>query len=288
MIGEMDCVYSVLDDRSGRRFHRRGHRGAEAAHAVPRACDQIGLSRAHRRDAGRDLSRSRRGPAGAARPHRARGGGPDRDGAVVQRSAQLHAHLRHLAARGDHSAAQRLRRRRRLVDPRALRRRAQADRRRRARHLSGRGTKSRLRRRARRRAGGAGGGRGAQRAQRLEKRLPATEMYLGLHLGEVFYGNIGSKERLDFTVVGPAVNEVSRIAAMCRSVDQPILISAAFAESCRRSAARVRLRRTLCAARRRPAAGTVHARSFRLSDYPGSAWGFQGCARTDCLIPARK
>jgi adenylate cyclase len=69
-------------------------------------------------------------------------------------------------------------------------------------------------------------------ARRSEKSLPSTEMYLGLHLGEVFYGNIGSKERLDFTVVGPAVNEVSRIAAMCRSVDQPILISSAFAESC--------------------------------------------------------
>ena len=54
-------------------------------------------------------------------------------------------------------------------------------------------------------------------------------MYLGLHVGEVFYGNIGSKERLDFTVIGPAVNEVSRIAAMCRSVDQPLLLSAAFA-----------------------------------------------------------
>ena len=61
--------------------------------------------------------------------------------------------------------------------------------------------------------------------------LPATEMYLGLHIGEVFYGNIGSKERLDFTVIGPAVNEVSRIAAMCRSVDQPVLLSAAFAAS---------------------------------------------------------
>jgi adenylate cyclase len=71
----------------------------------------------------------------------------------------------------------------------------------------------------------------ALNARRFEKGLPATEMYLGLHLGEVFYGNIGSKERLDFTVVGPAVNEVSRIAAMCRSVDQPILISAAFAAS---------------------------------------------------------
>ena len=67
--------------------------------------------------------------------------------------------------------------------------------------------------------------------RRLAEGLPATEMYLGLHLGVVFYGNIGSKERLDFTVVGPAVNEVSRIAAMCRSVDQPVLISSAFAES---------------------------------------------------------
>ncbi|HEY5203622.1 MAG TPA: adenylate/guanylate cyclase domain-containing protein, partial [Roseiarcus sp.] len=72
----------------------------------------------------------------------------------------------------------------------------------------------------------------ALNARRFEKGLPSTEMYLGLHLGEVFYGNIGSKERLDFTVVGPAVNEVSRIAAMCRSVDQPILLSSAFAESC--------------------------------------------------------
>ncbi|HEY1781956.1 MAG TPA: adenylate/guanylate cyclase domain-containing protein [Roseiarcus sp.] len=72
----------------------------------------------------------------------------------------------------------------------------------------------------------------ALNARRLKKDLPATEMYLGLHIGEVFYGNIGSKDRLDFTVVGPAVNEVSRIAAMCRSVDRPILISAAFAQSC--------------------------------------------------------
>ena len=45
----------------------------------------------------------------------------------------------------------------------------------------------------------------------------------------MFYGNIGSTERLDFTVVGPAVNEASRIAAMCRSVEQPVLVSEAFA-----------------------------------------------------------
>ncbi|MGH6991289.1 MAG: adenylate/guanylate cyclase domain-containing protein, partial [Stellaceae bacterium] len=65
--------------------------------------------------------------------------------------------------------------------------------------------------------------------RRLASDLPATDMYLGLHVGEVVYGNFGSRERLDFTVVGPAVNEVSRIAAMCRLVDQPILISSAFA-----------------------------------------------------------
>ncbi|HXX51027.1 MAG TPA: adenylate/guanylate cyclase domain-containing protein [Xanthobacteraceae bacterium] len=59
---------------------------------------------------------------------------------------------------------------------------------------------------------------------------PVTDMYLGLHVGEVFYGNVGSRERLDFTVLGPAVNEASRIAAMCRSVDQPVLMSSAFAD----------------------------------------------------------
>jgi adenylate cyclase len=66
--------------------------------------------------------------------------------------------------------------------------------------------------------------------RRSARGLPTTDMYLGLHVGEVLYGNVGSRERLDFTVVGPAVNEVSRIAAMCRSAEQPILVSAAFAE----------------------------------------------------------
>jgi adenylate cyclase len=66
--------------------------------------------------------------------------------------------------------------------------------------------------------------------RRVADGKPVTAMYLGLHIGEVFYGNIGSRERLDFTVVGPAVNEASRIAAMCRSVEQPILMSSAFAD----------------------------------------------------------
>ncbi|WP_134494597.1 adenylate/guanylate cyclase domain-containing protein [Microvirga pakistanensis] len=64
--------------------------------------------------------------------------------------------------------------------------------------------------------------------ERLAAGLPVTGAYLGLHIGAVFYGNIGSQDRLDFTVVGPAVNEVSRIAALCRSVERDVLVSSAF------------------------------------------------------------
>ena len=67
-------------------------------------------------------------------------------------------------------------------------------------------------------------------ASRREKGLPVADLYLGLHVGDVFYGNIGSPDRLDFTVVGPAVNEANRIASMCRSVDRHMLCSSAFAE----------------------------------------------------------
>ena len=56
-----------------------------------------------------------------------------------------------------------------------------------------------------------------------------TDVYLGLHMGDVFYGNIGSKDRLDFTVIGPAVNEVSRIVSLCRSLQRQVLMSASFA-----------------------------------------------------------
>ncbi|MDO8981989.1 MAG: adenylate/guanylate cyclase domain-containing protein [Afipia sp.] len=64
--------------------------------------------------------------------------------------------------------------------------------------------------------------------RRTSENRPTTSAYVGLHVGEVFYGNIGSEERLDFTVVGPAVNEVSRIASMCRSVERELLVSSAF------------------------------------------------------------
>jgi adenylate cyclase len=50
-----------------------------------------------------------------------------------------------------------------------------------------------------------------------------------LHVGEVAYGNIGSPERLDFTVLGPAVNLVSRLEGLAKQLDQPLLCSAPFA-----------------------------------------------------------
>jgi adenylate cyclase len=69
--------------------------------------------------------------------------------------------------------------------------------------------------------------------------LPVTGFTLALHQGEVLYGNVGSRDRLDFTVIGPAVNELSRIQGMSRSLDQPILVSASFAAACGAQRARL-------------------------------------------------
>ena len=68
-------------------------------------------------------------------------------------------------------------------------------------------------------------------AEREAARLPVSAFYVALHLGEVMYGNIGARRRLDFTVLGPAVNEASRIESLCRSLQQRLLASAAFAEA---------------------------------------------------------
>jgi adenylate cyclase len=61
--------------------------------------------------------------------------------------------------------------------------------------------------------------------------LRATDFYLALHVGDLSFGNFGSATRLDFTVLGPAVNEASRIGTMCRSLDQRVIVSSAFAAS---------------------------------------------------------
>jgi adenylate cyclase len=54
---------------------------------------------------------------------------------------------------------------------------------------------------------------------------------VALHLGEVLYGNIGTRERLDFTVVGSAVNEASRIEGLCRPLRRKVLVSSTFHEA---------------------------------------------------------
>jgi adenylate cyclase len=54
---------------------------------------------------------------------------------------------------------------------------------------------------------------------------------VALHLGPVMYGNIGAPERLDFTVIGPTVNQASRLAQLCGPLDEPIVLSAEAAEA---------------------------------------------------------
>jgi adenylate cyclase len=56
----------------------------------------------------------------------------------------------------------------------------------------------------------------------------ALTVDLGLHEGEVTYGNVGTIDRLDFTVIGPAVNEASRLEGLCKELNVSLLISDSF------------------------------------------------------------
>ncbi len=58
---------------------------------------------------------------------------------------------------------------------------------------------------------------------------PVAAVDLALHLGEVLYGNVGAADRLDFTVIGPAVNEAARIETLCEPLGHTVLVSAEFA-----------------------------------------------------------
>ena len=78
----------------------------------------------------------------------------------------------------------------------------------------------------------AGAATAAISAERALRGAAVTRPYVALHEGEVLYGNFGGLTRLDFTVLGPAVNEAARIAALCRSLDQTLIVSDAFAGTC--------------------------------------------------------
>jgi len=63
---------------------------------------------------------------------------------------------------------------------------------------------------------------------------PALDLSIALHFGDVVYGNIGTARRLDFTVIGPAVNEVSRMETLGKSLGHALLLSESIARSCGR------------------------------------------------------
>jgi adenylate cyclase len=70
----------------------------------------------------------------------------------------------------------------------------------------------------------------AERNRREEPGAALLQAGIALHYGTVSYGNIGSGERLDFTVIGPDVNLTSRIEQFCRELDRSLIMSQAFAE----------------------------------------------------------
>jgi adenylate cyclase len=67
--------------------------------------------------------------------------------------------------------------------------------------------------------------------KRRPRPAPPLGLDIALHEGEVTYGNVGTEDRLDFTVIGPAVNEASRLAGLCKELGLPLLVSDSFAEA---------------------------------------------------------
>ena len=72
----------------------------------------------------------------------------------------------------------------------------------------------------------------ALQAERMAGGDPTLAADLALHYGEVVYGNIGTSSRLDFTAIGRAVNEASRIETLCDDTGRSILMSDSFAARC--------------------------------------------------------
>src|SRR5262249_7056668 len=64
--------------------------------------------------------------------------------------------------------------------------------------------------------------------ERISAGKPAIHFGIALHVGEVYYGNIGAPGRLDFTVIGPAVNQASRLEKLSAELGRSIVTSARF------------------------------------------------------------
>ena len=78
----------------------------------------------------------------------------------------------------------------------------------------------------------ASGRNAALNARRAAEGGPALDLIIALHFGDVLYGNIGTARRLDFTVIGPAVNEVSRMEALGKALGRELLLSESIAHRC--------------------------------------------------------
>ncbi|MDP5218030.1 adenylate/guanylate cyclase domain-containing protein [Ruegeria sp. 2205SS24-7] len=63
-----------------------------------------------------------------------------------------------------------------------------------------------------------------------DKGKEAIEFVIGIDFGRVTFGNIGSPDRLDFTVVGQAVNVASRLQGLCKKLDEKILVTQSVAK----------------------------------------------------------
>ncbi len=75
---------------------------------------------------------------------------------------------------------------------------------------------------------------GALNHRRRRAGLPTLQFGVGLHVGEVIYGNVGAPDRLDFTVMGPAVNRTARLESLTKTAKVPLLVSAEFVRHIRR------------------------------------------------------
>ena len=63
---------------------------------------------------------------------------------------------------------------------------------------------------------------------------PLVHCGVAIHVGEVMYGNVGAADRLDFTVIGPAVNLVTRMEPLCAELEQSIVVSSSLANASQR------------------------------------------------------
>ncbi|MCW5770528.1 MAG: adenylate/guanylate cyclase domain-containing protein [Rhodospirillaceae bacterium] len=73
---------------------------------------------------------------------------------------------------------------------------------------------------------------GRTNAERVATGLPELHYGLALHIGDVMFGNIGTRERLSFSVIGPSVNQVARLEGLTKVLHKPTLVSRDFAAHC--------------------------------------------------------